>query len=367
MKKLNVIISIFALLSIPLTLIWISESRDVRRLAGEGRKAKVSVAVDGFLATINLESEKAPLGFELTLEFNESILELEEAKLGSLFSGTGTILPLGPKTSLGKVMFGGLKVVLGGSGVGLGSLAEFKFKAKTDGVSPLNLSSATLVDTGGNPIEVELISSQMGQTQDQTGGPPPEATEPEPETEPELEPRPEPQPQPAPPPAPTPTPTPTPTPSPAPEPEIIEKIVEVEKQVTVERVVVEGDNLTVRAKGKKAFFSWPKMQVWAEDKLVDERVIDNQEYKDYSFDVSGLERGSLVDVVFVNDEPFFWIFSDRALFVDYVKIAGLTRLPEEKTVVYDLGQGGEARDGQKVIEGRLTLNDAGSLRFNLTN
>jgi len=119
--------------------------------------------------------------------------------------------------------------------------------------------------------------------------------------------------------------------------------------------------LTLRARGTLAGGIGPVVQIRVAGQVVATIEVKATAFTDYSFDVSPVPPGTLVDIVFTNDAAING--QQRDLFVAYVGQGTTVALPRTVLAVYDRGSGAKAFDGLDVIAGQGEMYWGGALRI----
>jgi len=100
------------------------------------------------------------------------------------------------------------------------------------------------------------------------------------------------------------------------------------------------------------------MELWVNGESLARWDVGNRDWGLYTRPgVPFLDGSNQVDVVFANDA------GERDLFVDYISVEQRTFQAEAGNVVYDLGSGMAAFDGQNTVPGQERMSWDGALRF----
>ncbi len=124
-----------------------------------------------------------------------------------------------------------------------------------------------------------------------------------------------------------------------------------------------NSQIIIRAKGQNGD-GWPIMQLWQKEQewiKINEWTVDTTTYRTYITEISSLNPGQQMAVVFTNDlDPAGP--PDRNIIVDYVIFDDKLIQAEDKTkTTYDRGIGAEAFDGQDIISSARRETDSGEL------
>ena len=120
------------------------------------------------------------------------------------------------------------------------------------------------------------------------------------------------------------------------------------------------DLVTVRASGTLAGNIGPILQLRVDGVAVSAVEVRSTTLTDYQLAVPTLRPGNKVDVVYTNDALVNGV--DRNLNVAYLMAGNTFLLPTAAGVVYDLGTGAAAFDGQDVLPGQTNMGSNGALR-----
>jgi uncharacterized protein (DUF1800 family) len=120
------------------------------------------------------------------------------------------------------------------------------------------------------------------------------------------------------------------------------------------------DLVTVRASGTLAGNIGPILQLRVDGVAVSAVEVRSSTLADYQLAVPTLRPGNKVDVVFTNDALVNGM--DRNLNVAYLMAGNTFLLPTAAGVIYDLGTGAAAFDGQDVMPGQSSMGSNGALR-----
>lgn len=122
------------------------------------------------------------------------------------------------------------------------------------------------------------------------------------------------------------------------------------------------DTITVRASANLAQNIGAMMQLRVDGVIVGTQEVRSTSPANYVFLTPRVQAGSRIDVVFTNDLKTAG-GEDRNLFVQYVKLPGMTLVPTANGVVLDTGSGESAVDGIGTVAGSSTLSGNGALRW----
>ncbi|MBI3051588.1 hypothetical protein HYY74_03960 [Candidatus Woesearchaeota archaeon] len=104
--------------------------------------------------------------------------------------------------------------------------------------------------------------------------------------------------------------------------------------------------IKIRAKGDAAMGTWPEMVLKVNNIEKGRWFVDSNSFKEFTADISGYQPGQEISIAFTNDLAL--VLVDRNLYIQNINVQGSILQPDNPRIVYDLGDGTKAYDGEKL-------------------